>query len=314
MRKLVSLLVVSAVATSAAFAQKAFKQLGISLEAGTTGAGVNISYPLVTDHLIFSVGYNFPSFTYKTDFDINSNQINEKINSANGMINRYNKVITDYPEEASKRGLSKIETIETLENIKADIDAKINFGNFKAMIEYYPTTKSNFHFTAGVLIGNAEWMNISAQADQKAWSTYLKAIEQNNKVVPMDANSIAPGYPDTDVAPVRDLDKSAKFNINGQTFLLDKDSKGHMDAKLTVNKVKPYLGIGFGNSIPEKHRCGFQMEIGAYYQGKATIESINEVSYDPSAYSAKSVDDFFNTVQKFSWYPQLTFRLTGRIF
>lgn len=314
MKKFFAIALAVSMMTGAAQAQEAFKHLGMSIEAGTTGAGINLSYPLVSDHIILTLGYNLPTFTYKTDFDLKTGSINGEIDRANGMIDRYNDVITRYPDEAAKRGLSMIDRIENVNKIKTDIEATIDFGNFKALIEYYPTKSSNFHFTAGLFIGSGDWISVSAQADQALWNTYLRAIEQNSKIVPMSANDIAPGFPSTDIAPVSDLDKAAKFNIYDQTFLLDKDSKGHMDAKLTVMKAKPYIGIGFGNSVPVNHRVGFQMELGAYYHGRPSIESPCEVNYDSSAYGSDKIDDVMEVIQKMTWYPQLTFRITGRIF
>ena len=38
---------------------RAFRHLSIGVEAGSTGAGVSLYMPIVDNHLVLSVGYNF---------------------------------------------------------------------------------------------------------------------------------------------------------------------------------------------------------------------------------------------------------------
>ena len=59
-----------------------------------------------------------------------------------------------------------------------------------------------------------------------------------------------------------------------------------------------------------KKRVGFQFELGAWMHGKPTIKSSSEVSYDPSAEGIDGVGDVMSKIQ---FWPQMTFRLTGRI-
>lgn len=337
MKKVFSLFAATILTLSSLSAQEAFKHLGASVEFGTTGLGVNISYPVITNRLIVSVGYNFPSYSIKSSFDLNGQPINERINAANSMIDQYNNMVNnfdnlvnDYPflkdYISSDFKMTAIDHIETVDKVHADIDAKLNFGNFKVMAEYYPTTKSFFHITAGFMIGNGEWMDIYADAERKAWNTYIKAIEQNATIPTIKKGQLTQGvkppfpgfqmpeFPNRDIAPVEGLDESVKFTINNDTYLLSPESNGHLNTKLTINKFKPYIGVGFGSSVPTERRVGFQMEIGAYYQGKPTFESKYITKYDPSAFSNKTVDDVVEMLQYLRWYPQLTFRITGRIF
>lgn len=314
MKKIFALALAASMVAGAAQAQEAFKHLGMSLEAGTTGVGVNLSYPIVTDHLIVTLGYNLPTYTVNADFDLNGQPINDRVNQANGMIDNYNKMIDQYPDVAAMKGMSKIDRIDNVGTINTEVEAKLNFTNFKAMLEYYPTTKSAFHITAGVFVGNGEWMTISAQADRAVWSTYTKAVDQNKLIPHLSANELAPGIPATNIGPVEGLEDAAIFNLNGQTFHLAPNCGGRLDTKMTVQKVKPYIGVGFGSSVPTRKRLGCQLELGAYYQGKPTLESPAEVAYDSKAFSSKTVDDIMKTIVHFQWYPQMTLRFTGRLF
>lgn len=315
MKKIFALALAASMMAGAANAQEAFKHLGISVEVGTTGAGVNISYPIVTDHVILTLGYNLPTYVYKTDFDLNGDLINGRIASANSAIDAYNKVINDHPNLAQAQGLNPLDRIDNVSSINTAVEAEINFVNYKAFLELYPTTKSAFHFTVGAFYGNGEWVNIGAQADPTVWGVYKKAVDQNKTIPTVAANSYGPGVPATDIHPVEGLEDAAVFNLNGQTFRLDPEhSNGHLDTKLTVRKLKPYVGIGFGSSVPTRKRVGCQLELGAYYHGKPSIVSEAEVEYNPNAFSSSTVDDVLETITKFRWYPQMTLRITGRLF
>lgn len=337
MKKVFALFAASLLGLSSLSAQEAFKHLGASLELGTTGVGVNISYPVITDHLVISVGYNFPSVTIKSGFDLNGQPINNSINAANEAIGRYNNMVNNFDNLINDYSFLKdqippgmkmtpIDRISNIEQLHADVDAKLNFGNFKVMAEYYPTSKSYFHFTVGFMIGNGVWMDVDANVEEKAWNTYLKAIEQNKSIPTLKKGALTenitppypgfpmPVFPSTDIQPVEGLETAAKVNIYNETYCVKPESNGHINTKLTIQKIKPYIGLGFGSSVPTKRRFGFQMEIGAYYQSKPTFESDAIVKYDENAFNSKTIDDIVDNLVRIRWYPQLTFRFTGRIF
>lgn len=335
MKRIITLFTTTVLSLSTLSAQEAFRHLGASVEFGTTGLGVNVSVPVITDRLIVSVGYNFPTLPIKSDFDLNGQPINDRINAANSMIDQYNNMVNNYDNLKKDYGsiidfpdgnLKTIDRIENVDKVHTDIEAKLNFGNFKVMAEYYPTSKSFFHITAGFMIGNGEWMNVSADVERKAWNTYLKAIEQNKAIPTIKQGELTQGvkppypgfpmpvFPSRDIQPVEGLESAVKVNIYNDTYILSPESDGHLETKLTIRKFKPYIGIGFGSSVPTKKRLGFQMEIGAYYQGKPAFESKNITTYDPNAFNNKDVDDIVDMLQYLRWYPQLSFRFTGRLF
>lgn len=318
MKKLFALICIALLGIGSSNAQEAFKHLGASLEVGSTGIGVNLSYPLISDHLIMTVGYNFPSFTISKEFGLNKGSIDGQMNQAIGKLKEYNKLVNDYGDYAQQMGLSAIpgvdgmsEKIANVKELNADVDASVNFGNFKVMFEYYPTTTNLFHFTAGLFIGSGSWMDISGKIDQKVWNdAYRPVIKAHDQL--MAEINMHPDLKDK-VTAVPSIKEAAKITVYDETFVIDPES-GKLDASLSINKVKPYIGIGFGSSIPTKQSCGFQMEIGAYYQGKPTFESSTRVNYDPSAYSNTAVDEIVEYLEYLSWYPQITFRFTGKLF
>ena len=353
MKKLFTLALAASLAGSTAFAQEAFRHLGLSAEVGTTGVGVNLSFPLVTNHLLLTVGYNFPTYTYSQSADLGPGYVNGKIDGINQMIDRYNNGVNTYNTNAqtlSQYGvtLDPMSTIDSkiqhLSTITANIEAKLNLVNYKAFLEFYPTTKSAFHITVGMMYGNGDWINISGSVDPTTWGTYQQALaagDQALKTVNAYNNSVPLNNAQIDAANQRieehnqipgvrpiatiphlttinesvPVEEAAAIKVNGQTFVLDRNCGGRLDAALRVKKVKPYIGLGFGSSIPTKHRCGFQMEIGAYYQGAPELVSDQEnPNYLGNVYSDRTIDNLVETLQHLEWYPQLTFRWTGRLF
>lgn len=352
MKKILTLLSAAVVTSSAAFGQEAFKHVGLSVEAGTTGLGVNLSYPLLTDHIVLTLGYNFPVYTIKKTAELSTGYVNGKVGQVNSMIADFNNRASSFNQNIgsmTELGLNVsemqlIDPIEPLQSMNADLNAKLNFGNFKAMLEIYPTQKSYFHFTLGVMVGNGDWMNISAAVDQHTWGTYLQAlsaseqaantvqtynanladnnakideynakIDQYNQIPGVTPLNHVPNLPNVGEQPP--VDDAAAISLNGQLFVLDKTSNGQLDIALKVKKVKPYIGVGFGSSVPTKRRVGCQMEVGAYYQGKPILESPQEnPTFGGAFYRDKLIDEVVKTVVRLQWYPQITLRFTGRLF
>ena len=132
MKKLFTLALAALMACGAAQAQKAFRQVGVSLEAGTTGVGANLSLPVVSNHLILTVGYNFPSFGLNRSLELNSGSISQQMQQAIGKIDEYNQFVNADEQRAQLLGLTPISTTglqQSINSLNADIEAKLNFGN-----------------------------------------------------------------------------------------------------------------------------------------------------------------------------------------
>lgn len=284
MKKVLSLVMALALCAGLANAQEAFKHLGAGVEIGTAGAGIEFSLPLVSDHLFFKAGYNFPSVSIKYGFDFPTKDVNANIAEVNNNL----KKIPGCTEQLSL----------LTDPAKVDASAKLNMSNVKLMFEYYPGKKSSFHITAGLFLGNPAFANIGVTAT-KLWSEY--------QVKQQEVASLKTKYPGADIPT---LPNSINYNVDGKSYGITDGSAG---VDLTIAKVKPYLGVGFGRSIP-KTRVGFQGEIGAWYHGKAGIKSVNtSVAYDKDAPEILT-DQIKNIVGKAIVYPCVTLRVTVRLF
>ncbi|MCR5393860.1 MAG: hypothetical protein K6E86_00460 [Bacteroidales bacterium] len=285
-------------ATAQTEQMNAFRNVGVGLEAGLMGAGVEVSMPVITNHLVVKLGYTFPKISFSTDIDIDADGWNGEIDILNKDIAKWNA----YCIMAGKSD-QQFEKLQKLGNeITVTADAKVNLPNFKVMLEYYPSDKSGFHVVAGVMIGNEDLVSISGSPDDKTLAVYRQAISINNAILASEEAK------KQGITGIEDLSTYLRFNIDETTYAVGDNCD--VDAAIQISKVKPYLGIGFGRAIPNK-RVGFQFEMGAWLHGTPKIVSQYELdTYDSSAEGIEGVGDILGKV---TVYPQITFRLTGRI-
>ena len=292
-----ALAAIAAMSSAQALQMNAFRNVGVGVEAGLMGAGVEVSVPVVTNHLVLVAGVNFPKITFSTDITLETGTWNNKIDELNAKVDKLN----------AKRGDEYYKHVDHLNasgEMTVTADADINLPTFKTMLEYYPSAKSTFHFVAGVMIGKEDFINIHGEPDEISKSAYMSALRLNNAI------QNDPIAQKNDIQGIKDIADVLHFNIDDKTYRVREDCS--LDAAIQISKVRPYAGIGFGRAIPNK-RLGFQFEMGAWFHGTPKVVSPNELpadKYDPNAESIEGVGD---VISKIKVYPQMTFRLTGRI-
>ncbi|KAA6351598.1 hypothetical protein EZS27_000989 [termite gut metagenome] len=87
---------------------------------------------------------------------------------------------------------------------------------------------------------------------------------------------------------------------------IDPGAEGKVEASLKVNSVKPYVGIGFGRSVPRSH-VGFKCELGAMYQGTPQIEVVTGKLLEGKI--NEKLSDFNKLLNNFNMYPVLKLQL-----
>lgn len=293
MKKLFFFASVLLLSAGVAHSQEAFKHLSVGLEAATTGVGLELALPIVSDHLVLAAGYNFGNVNVST-----TNNQTLDLAEFSDNINKYvidaNIYLSNIPGESTR-----LDPMPSTTYVKGN--GAVRLGTFKAVLEYYPARESNFHINAGVYIGSADilTMDVSCPDFWNAYSTNLAT-----------ANKLASTYPEFKEAVGQIPELKASFN--GRTYQI-KDP-GNINIGLKVASVRPYLGLGFGRSIPETH-FAFQFDLGAIYTGKLAISSKNEVSGTSKInVSNNDFQKVIETVEKICVYPQLSFRLIYRIF
>jgi hypothetical protein len=88
------------------------------------------------------------------------------------------------------------------------------------------------------------------------------------------------------------------------------DENGNIDVMMKTNVVKPYLGIGVGKHIAQKHRLSFALDLGLIFWGAPKFVLNNGVEIKSSSKEA-------GITQVFSWlkaWPNLQVKVAYKIF
>lgn len=294
MKKLIAIVAASVSSISVLNAQQAFKSLAIGFEAGTTGLGVEIAIPIVTDRIVLKGGLTAPSLTYPFSFNADMQMVNDEIASANNYLSQVGV------EDRINTRFSDLSLTAT---------PTLNLSTARLLVELYPFKRSSFHITAGAYLGMGDkFLSASLQSDE-VFVSELNSLRAEVESINEKYSSL-PGYSPVDVT-------ANSFNFNGTTYMVrEAGGKATIDAELVVAKFRPYLGIGFGRSMPKGH-LGFQFDMGLWYHGSMSLVSDNEVTFDPDAPDVtpditglENID--FQKVLMF--YPHVALRLIYKIF
>ena len=174
---------------------------------------------------------------------------------------------------------------------KIELAAKPNFWNVFLLAEIHPFTNESFHFTAGLYIGSKNFLHFRNTNEGALDFLY----DANNKI--SDYNRAFA----TNFSPI-----GLKFG----DYVFTADENGNIDVMMKTNAIKPYLGIGFGKHIAQKHRLSFACELGLIFWGtpKFILNNGKEI---------KSSGKEAGITQVLSWlkaWPNLQVKIAYKIF
>jgi hypothetical protein len=131
---------------------------------------------------------------------------------------------------------------------------KIQLPHGKVLVDWYPAENGIFSLSAGVYVGNYELV-VAGEVEG-----YQQAVLENGGQI--------------------------SFHTLGANLSPRPD--GTFDGKIRIgNKLKPYVGIGFGRTIATNNHIGFKFDLGVTYQG--SLKFISEQA---------NIDDVVGTVQE----------------
>ncbi len=179
-------------------------------------------------------------------------------------------------------------------NGQGQVDAKFKKVDGKVLVDAYPFgLSSSFHVTAGLFFGTAD-------------------------IVTADFTQ------DPDV-PIRGGFVPTSHNPN--RYVVEPDENGVIKAKLSVNSVKPYIGLGFGRMVPKgNNRLAVACDLGVQLHGTPTVRAYapevdrwlrieaDDLGNDFGESFKEDFDDGMDIIKKVTVWPVLNIRLTGRIF
>lgn len=163
---------------------------------------------------------------------------------------------------------------------KVDVEGKLNRHDYKVLLDIYPTKNTSFHFTAGCYFGKRN---------------FLELYNTEQFLAPSDWGTAGLQIGDYDITS---------------------DENGNVKALVKVNKVKPYVGIGFGRAVP-KHRFGVCFDMGVQFWGTPGVyaRDWNRQMVKLKEDKSKGSDEgkVLNYVSKVKVFPVLSLRVCGRI-
>ena len=124
------------------------------------------------------------------------------------------------------------------------VTGKLSMITGHVLVDLFPSKGGTFHFIAGAYLGSSKVAEIYNTDDGA-----LAAFTAYNRIMPDNQKA---GYPLGD-------------------YMLTPDEKGNVHADITVNKLRPYIGIGFGRSVPTKSRVACLFDLGVQFWGKPKV-------------------------------------------
>lgn len=168
-------------------------------------------------------------------------------------------------------------------NFTVDLDANLKRTQGSVIFNVYPLAKakvcSSFFLAAGLYFGGDKLVKIKGHSDEIA--NDLKQLNGANPYIELG------------------------------DYKLPVDDNGNVKGGLKVQKVRPYLGLGFGRYVPKK-RISVTGELGVQFHGhikpytsEGEIEAFDELT---------EKDDWKKVMDKLTVYPMLKIVISGRIF
>jgi len=260
---------------------EAFRHISIGAEAGLHGFGVEVAIP-IQKHFVLKAGYNWmPSGDlFNTDISIDTKDLRKAQEDieASGIHTFANK-FSD--ESIVKTGLS------------------VGLTNYKAMINWYPFASGRFYLAGGVYYTpqnkkDDPFIGLSGNTTDNDWAALQELIE---------VEKINPAAPEREIA----------LKIGNNSYAVE---NGHLQADFKMDPLKYYVGMGVGRCIPNRF-VGLQLEMGAMIYHNAVLYCQNqEVGSITDAAESLGNDakEILEYVDKYPIYPQITLRLSFRLF
>ena len=171
-----------------------------------------------------------------------------------------------------------------------DVEGKTSMTTGHVLFDIHPF-KTGFRVTAGAYFGGSKVVSVYNKQDG-----VLQDVYDYNHSLGVFA-PLANNHP-------------GKIGLALGDYLVEPTPDGNAEAVLKTNGFRPYVGIGFGHSVPKK-RLGFQFDLGVQFWGspKVYVQDKRLEEQDLNG------DDggVIKTISKITIYPCLSFRLTGKI-
>lgn len=159
-------------------------------------------------------------------------------------------------------------------NSDVDLQGNLKRVQGQAIVNIYPIPGAGFFIAGGAYFGGSELVKVTGHCEDLVGQATDGGIVIGDYKIPADAN-------------------------------------GNVSGGIRVKSFRPYLGIGFGRSVPGK-LMSFTTELGVQFHGKPYLYTDNGELEVPER--SDDDDTFQKIMDKVKVYPNLTFRLSFRAF
>lgn len=316
-----------------------FQHLDLSVTAGTTGVGLEVSSP-IGEYLQLRAGYDFmPRFTAKMKFDITiggkpAHQYDAQGNPVESAFDKMQRLMY---------GFSGYEVDDHV-----DMLGKPTMNNFKLLLDIFPfKTNKHWHFTAGFYWGPSQFAmadnTTEAMTSLLAVGIYNRIYERAELNYPlMDWEDMGISEEIIDKYHLNFIPSELyqqivsygrlgftlgtfkhgvvdAYNVEhkaGETYNMEPGEDGMIHVKAKSNAFKPYVGFGYGGNLAKgRDDWKISFDAGVWFWGRTKlyvhdgIDLINDVENIEG-----QVGDYVDLFRAFKVYPVLNLRITKRLF
>jgi len=260
-----------------------FTHWGAGISVGTTALGISVS-TTINPYLGLRAGVNvWPIFKLGSKLHLGFRNQERNVEDYRQFVDELNERLSD-DEQISP-------TVSDIMEIK--MKPKLTAGH--VMLDYYPFPfKSNFRLTVGAHIGTGTLVNLHNRRD----GILIPITFWNRAMINPDCQDVVEKY---DLRPI---------GVKLGDYFIAPDAEGNINARIRVSGFRPYLGLGFGRSVPRK-RIGCQVDLGLQFWGSPKVMVNGQVL--EAEHAGDDLDDILSIVSRIKVFPVLNIRLVGRI-
>lgn len=301
---------------------KVFNHLDLGITAGSTGIGVEVSSP-VGQYLQVRTGVDYmPHFKYRMKFHV---QLGDE---PTGKYDENHELTTFGKMAELMKDMTGYEPDEQVQ-----MEGRPTMTNFKFLVNILPFQNKKWHFTVGFYAGKsavARAENVIEDAPT------LLAVSMYNNIYDKVLNE-EPLFMGLELPPDicekilsygtmglplgtyrKDIYSEAGelLHSKGDVYRLFPDDKSMVKCKMTANKVRPYIGFGFGNTLSRDKKLNCSFDCGIMYLGKRPHLYTHDgtcLTHEVENYRG-SISSYMKLARVMYVYPVVNFRITRTLF
>lgn len=290
-----------------------FNKLDVALTLGSSGVGIDVASS-VTDFMQVRAGVTYiPKFEYKINFPVEvgegtQEEQQERFKKLSGM-------------------LEKITGHKVNDNVC--MIAEPTFYNFKILFDFFPFENKRWHVTGGSYFGsscigkayNAPTDMPSLFAVKTYNHIYDLIKEKYENDLPLLETEQMSFYVSDDL--MNTLNNYGRMGVNmgenhdGSIYYMEPDENSMVVAQMKVNRIRPYLGFGYGSSMMSgnsKYNISFDCGV-LFWGGTPSIlihdgtDLANNIKNVPG-----KVGKYVRLAKTIKAFPVLEVRISRRLF